>query len=161
MDFDMLLLIGIGLAIVIIVSFLVRSLLKIIIICGVIYFLFHIGFIWNADDLNEKLSFTRYFNPEVQKKIESVYGDFAEKRNQHEVVNVDEVKKVIDDTIQSAIIKAENKMSKIDKEELLKELEEKLKGIDTSTAKQAIDKAQEKLHEANLSTEEVQSVITK
>lgn len=161
MDFNMLLLIGIGLAIVAIVSFLVRSLLKIVIICVAIYFLFHFGFIWNMDDLNEKFSFTKFFNPEVQEKIESAYGDFAEKRDQHGVVNVDEVKKVIDDAIQSAIIKAGNKIGEIDKDALLKDLENKLKGIDASTATQAVEQAQEKLKEVNLSTEEVQSIIMK
>ncbi|WCF11414.1 hypothetical protein NDS46_31140 (plasmid) [Paenibacillus thiaminolyticus] len=118
MDFTLVVLI-VFIFLALVIAFLVKSFLKFVLIGVIAYVLFHIGFIWGVDDLNNKLQLSRWFNEEANQKIQDVYSDFTEKRDEHGVVNTEEVKKALDDTIRY-------------KEDLLNKLQEKLKEIKAS-----------------------------
>jgi hypothetical protein len=138
MDTGFLTMIIIGIIVVVVISFLVRSFIKFIIIGVIVYFLFHMGFIWGVGDLNEKLQLDKLFNSSANEKIQSSYDTFAEKRDEHAVVNTNEVKKIIDTTIQKAITEAGNHIKSVDKEALLKELQEKLKAYEGDSVEKAV-----------------------
>ncbi|MFF2531482.1 hypothetical protein ACFVS2_21480 [Brevibacillus sp. NPDC058079] len=145
MDAGFLMMAIVGIVLVVVVSFLVRSFMKFILIGAIIYLLFHFGFIWGVDDLNDKLQLNRFFNPDANKSIQSTYGTFADKREQFGVVKTEEVKKVIDSTIQSAIQEAGNQINSVDKEALLKELQTKLEAYNDGEVKEAIKQSHTEL----------------
>ncbi|WPS85404.1 hypothetical protein SMD22_01890 (plasmid) [Brevibacillus halotolerans] len=145
MDVGFLTMVVIGIAVVIVVSFLVRSFMKFIIIGGIIYLLFHLGFIWGVDDLNDKFHLNGLFNPEANKTIQSSYGKFADKREQFGVVDTKEIKKVIDETIQKSVAEAGNQISSINREALIKELQMKLEAYRDGEVKEAIQQSQTEL----------------
>lgn len=109
MTTDIVLLFLIGLALVAVVAFLVKSFIKVVIIAIIIYVLFHLGFIWGVDDLNSKLHLDKLFKPDVHEQIQNEYGNFGDKREEYGIVDTDEIKKVVDDTLQKAWKGAEEK----------------------------------------------------
>lgn len=159
MDVGFLAMAVIGIGAILVISFLVRSFMKFILIGGVIYLLFHLGFIWGVDDLNNKLQLNRFFNPDANEKIQAAYGTFSDKREQFGVVNTEEVKKVIDTTIQNAITEAGNQISSVDKEALLKELQAKLEAYSDGVVKEAVNQSQAELEK--VMTPEQIDAITK
>lgn len=157
MDETMFIALGVAALIILVVAFLVKSMLKFVIIGVAVYFLFHLGFIWGVDDLNSKLQITRWFNEEASGDIQNAYSDFTEKRDEYGVVNTEEVKKVIDETLNNAMTKAKNQVDAIDKEALVKELQEKLKQFEDATVDEAIDESQNELGTV-MTTEDVNTL---
>lgn len=139
---------AVGVILIIVICFLVRSFMKFILIGAVVYFLFQFGFIWGVGDLNDKLHLDRFLHSGANEKVQSAYGSFAEKRKENAIVNTDEVNKAIDETIQKTIKEAGNKLNEVDREALLKRLKEKLQSYDVNDVNAAIDQAQEKLKQA-------------
>lgn len=162
MDDKMFLALGVGVVIVLAVAILVKSMLKFVLIGAVVYFLFHLGFVWGVDDLNNKLHLSRWFNDDANKSIQTAYEDFTEKRDEYGVINKDEVmkvKQVIDDSIQKALTEAKNQYDSIDKVALLQELQAKLKEYEDALVNEAINESQDEL-ETVMTTEEVNSLKT-
>lgn len=149
---------AIGVVVFLILMFFVRWLIRLAFVIAVMCILFYLGFVWKTEDLSES-GLLSFFHPETQEKIESVYGNFADKRDQHAVVDVEEVAGIIDHVIQSAKIKTNEQIGKIDKEKLIEELKQQLDGVDKNVVMQAILQRQEELKRINLSSEELQKEI--
>lgn len=130
-------LILVGVVAVGVVSFLVKSFMKFVIIGAIIYGLFHLGFIWGVDDLNNKLHLSKFFNQEANESIQNAYSDYTAKRDEKSVVNAQEIKKVVDETIQKAVSEAKAKATSVDREAIMNELEEKLRAYGTAVVEQA------------------------
>jgi len=158
MPTDIVTLFLIGLVIVAVVAFLVKSFIKVVIIAIVIYVLFHLGFIWGVDDLNSKLHLDKFFNPDVHEQIQSEYENFGEKREEYSVVDTEEIKRVVDDTLQKAWNGAEEKINSVDKEALLEELKQKLESYNSEDVKKVLEEKKEELSNANLTEEDLNQV---
>lgn len=148
---------AVGVVLIIVVSFLVRSFMKFILIGVIVYFLFHFGFIWGVGDLNDKLHLDRFLNKGANEKLQSAYGNFADKRNENAIVNTDEVKKAIDEALQKSIEEAGHKLSEVDREALLKQLKEKLQSYDVDKVNAAIDQSQEMLKQV-MTKEQIETI---
>lgn len=147
--------------IIAIAGFLLKSFAKVILILGVIYVLFHLGFIWGVDDLNDKLHLNKFLKPEVNEQVQETYSKFAEKRDKTGVIDKDLVKKTIDDSLQIALTKASNEIKNIDKEALIQDLSEKLRNFDTETVAKVLNDLKAELAKYNVTPEEVQQATTK
>jgi hypothetical protein len=140
-----------------IVSFLLKSFIKVILVLGVIYVLFHLGFIWGADDLNEKLHLDKFLKPEVNEQIQEKYSQFTDKREENGVIETELVRKEINDVLQSALTKASDEIRNVDKEKLIQDLSAKLENFDTEAVAKALDELKAELAKYNVTPEEVQS----
>ena len=138
------------------ISFLVKSFIKIVLILGLIYLLFHLGFIWGADDLNEKLHLEKFLKPDVTEQIQEKYSSFTEKREESGVLDTELVRKTINDSIQDALTLASDEVRNVDKEKLIADLSEKLRNFDQEAVAQALDELKEELAKYNVTPEEVQ-----
>ncbi|ADO59459.1 hypothetical protein [Paenibacillus polymyxa] len=159
-DVNFLSLVVIAIIAVVVISFLVRSFMKFIIIGVVIYFLFMMGFVWGVDDLNHKLHLNQIFNASANDKVQSTYGSFVKKREEHSVVNTKELQNVIDQTIQKAIVDAGNRIKAVDKDALLKELQLKLEGYDEEDIQKALKQSGSNLHQV-MTPEQVKTLAKK
>ncbi|MBP1308691.1 hypothetical protein JOD82_001711 [Paenibacillus sp. 1182] len=146
-DVNFLSLVVIAIIAVVVISFLVRSFMKFIIIGVVIYFLFMMGFVWGVDDLNHKLHLNQIFNASANEKVQSAYGSFVKKRDEHSVLNTKDLKNTIDETIQKAIADAGNRIKAVDKDALLKELQMKLDGYDEEDIQKALKQSESNLNQ--------------
>lgn len=138
------------------ISFLVKSFIKIVLILGLIYLLFHLGFIWGADDLNEKLHLDRFLKPEVTEQIQDKYNSFSDKREELGILDTELARKAIDDSIQEALALASEEARKVDRERLIADLNEKLKNFDQKAVSQALEDLKGELAKYNVTPEDVQ-----
>lgn len=139
------------------VGFLMKSFAKIIIILGVVYLLFHLGFIWGVDDLNEKLHLNKFLKPEVNEQVQKTYSDFSKRREENGVMDTEAVRKAIDDTIQKAVAQASNEMKNVDKEQLIQDLKVKLQSFDSETVAKVLNELKAELAKYNISPDDVQT----
>ena len=137
-------------------TFLVKSFIKIVLILGLIYLLFHLGFIWGADDLNEKLHLDKFLKPEVTEQIQEKYSAFSEKRDETGVLDKELVSKAINDSIAEALTLAFDDIRNVDKEKLIADLSEKLRNFDEQAVADALDDLKEELAKYNVTPAEVQ-----
>jgi hypothetical protein len=138
------------------IGFLLKSFARIILVLGITYLLFHLGFLWGADDLNEKLHLNQLLKPDVSEKLQKSYHDFSQRREQTEVVETEKIKAVIEETIQSALKRASNEIQKVDKEKLIQELQSKLQHFDQQTTAQVLEDLRPELAKYHITPEEVQ-----
>lgn len=143
----------VGLALI---GFLLKSFARIILVLGIAYLLFHLGFIWGADDLNEKLHLNQLFKPDVSEKIQRSYHDFSQRREQNGAVETEKIKAVIEETIHSNLTKASNEIQKVDKEKLIQELQSKLQQFDQQATAQVLEDLRPELAKYHITPEEVQ-----
>ncbi|PLS15036.1 hypothetical protein CVD28_24460 [Bacillus sp. M6-12] len=139
-----------------IIGFLLKSFIKVILVLGVIYLLFHLGFIWGVGDLNEKLHLDKFLKPEVSQQIQEKYDDFSNRREENGVVETQLIEKTINDSLQVALTKASDEIRNIDKEALIQDLSDKLRNFDTEEVAQALDNLKAELAKYNVTPEEVQ-----
>lgn len=92
----------IGMVVVAIISYFVRSFIKIVFVAVLIYLLFHIGFIWESNDLSRYLKLDKWFSPEVSEEIQHHYNSYTEKRNEHETKQMSEIKSHIEKSLNEA-----------------------------------------------------------
>lgn len=149
---DILIYIIIGVIVISIIFFIVRSVIKLLFIVGIIFLLFHLGFLWAGDDLNSKLGLNQVLEPEVNEVVQSEYDRFAEKREEHAVIDTEKLKDLINQTAQNIIGETEKAVSNIDKDVILKELEEKLQNYEVQP--EDIEKALKESELQNNFTEE-------
>jgi uncharacterized membrane protein YhiD involved in acid resistance len=138
------------------IGFLVKSFVKIVLILGLIYLLFQLGFIWGVDDLNEKLHLDKFLKPEVTEQIQEKYDQFSQKRDETGVLDTELVRKTINDTIQVALTEASDEIRNVDKEKLIEDLSIKLQNFDTEAVAKALDELKAELAKYNVTPEEVQ-----
>jgi hypothetical protein len=138
------------------IGFLLKSFARIILVLGIAYLLFHLGFIWGADDLNEKLHLNQLLKPDVSEKIQKSYQDFSQRREQNGVVETEKIKTVIEKTIHSALTRASNDIQKVDKEKLIQDLQSKLQHFDKKTTAQVLEDLRPELAKYHITPEEVQ-----
>lgn len=90
-------------AILLIVAFLIPKLIKLAIALIAIYLLFHIGYIWTAEETAQNLHLDAWMKEEDEKKFVTFYKDFyADREEKGGVVDVGKVKSMMDTTIQAA-----------------------------------------------------------
>ena len=75
--------------------FLLKSLIKAIIISFVIILLFRIGWVYDSNDLKEKLHVDNFIKSEYIEDVYNKYDDYTNKREVDEIIDT----KKIDDTI--------------------------------------------------------------
>lgn len=149
-------LIILGVILSIVVAFwLLKSIIQAILVVGLIYFLFHVGYIWTSGDLNDKLHLDSILSPETNEKIQEKYNSFTNKRDENEVIETEIIKKVIDDTIAKATENAKN----IDKEKLIVDLNKKLESFNKEDVKMALEKFNKELSKYNITPEDIQKNV--
>lgn len=149
-------LIIVGVVIAILLAFwLLKSIIQAILVVGLIYILFHVGYIWNSGDLNEKLHLDSILSPETNEKLQEKYNSFTNKRDENELIETEIIKKVIDDSIAKATQNAKN----IDKEKFIEELSKNLESFNKEDVKTALDKFNKELSKYNITPEEIQKGI--
>ena len=94
------------LVIILVLSYLIKSFIKVVIVCIAIGILFNLGFVWGADDLNNKLGLRNFFTNDSSEKIQDGYGDYAQKRQENMIIDTNAIK-------QSVIEKGEGAVDKI------------------------------------------------
>lgn len=130
------------LAIIAIVGWLFRSMIKLVFVVIFIYLLFHIGYVWGFDEMNKVFHLDRFLKPEVSEQIATQYDTLEQKREEFGVVQTDEMKRVMDEALLKAWDEAGQKYSSIDKEALLKELKEKLASYSQEEVDQALSETE-------------------
>ena len=128
--------------VVVTVAWLFRSILTFVLLAIAIYVLFHIGFIWGYDDMNKYLHLDTFLKPEVSEKLETEFGTFEKKREEFGVVETEEIKRVVDESLQNAWEEAGQRYDAIDKEALIKELEAKLESYNQEEVDKAIEEVE-------------------
>lgn len=85
----------IAFAVVMLIGVIFKTAMKFFVVSIAIFVLFGLGFVWGPNDLNEKLGLNKYLTSQTEQKVDSFYGKFAEKREQHgnKVINQDQMKK--------------------------------------------------------------------
>ena len=157
MEGNIIIYILIALIVVAVVGFLVKSFMKVVLVLALIYLLFQLGFLWGVDDLNEKLHLNKILKPEVNEQIQEGYKNFAEKREEMGVVDTKEVDKIIDTTIQKTLENASNKVQNVDKDQLIRDLGEKLKDFDIDTVEKALQHFGSELAKNNITPTDVEN----
>lgn len=130
------------LAIIALIGWLFRSLLKLVVALVFVYILFHVGFIWGFDEMNKVFHLDSFLKPEVSEKIASQYDNLEQKREEYKVVETNEIKRVMDEALLKAWTEAGNTYSSIDKEALMKELEAKLASYSQEEVEQAMEQVE-------------------
>lgn len=133
------------LAVLALIGWLFRSLIKLVLVVGFVYLFFHIGFIWGYDEVNELFHLDKFLKPEVSENLASTYDTIEQKREEYGVVQTEEIKKVMDETLQKAWEEAGNAYSSIDKEALIQELKEKLDSYSQEEIDQAVEQMDQQL----------------
>lgn len=136
---------GVCILVVSILSFLFKSVVKVIIASCLITLLFKIGFIWNADEIINNLRLNQFLKPEYQEKIETGLEGFVEKRNNNEIIDANEIEKAVKEAVTTTTKNAIEKLSEIEKEELLDDLFNKLEDLDMETVDAQVKELIEKI----------------
>ncbi|WCK57668.1 hypothetical protein PP175_26905 (plasmid) [Aneurinibacillus sp. Ricciae_BoGa-3] len=138
-----------------ILSFLMKSFVKLILVLGIIYLLFQLGFIWNAQDLQSKLHLDKFLKPQVSKQIETNYNQFAQKRDSTGILETNLIKKEINDSINQALTNASNRIENVDKKKLIADLNAKLTNFDAKSVSQVLDSLKAQLAKYHVTPQEV------
>lgn len=88
--------------------FLLKSIIKAIIISFVIIILFRIGWVYNSNDLKEKLHFDKFIKSEYIEDIYDKYDNYTNRREKDEIIDT----KKIDNAISEELDKKVNKYIK-------------------------------------------------
>lgn len=136
-----------------IIAFVMKTFVRMAIILGVVYLLFHLGYVWGADDLNEKLGLDKWLDKSEQ--VQSAYGDFAKERDEKKMVNTDVISQRIDQAIQGAVDESVKQAKKVDKQQLISTLRKALQSFDAQQVEDALEKADKKLAEYEIKPEEI------
>lgn len=123
-----------------------KSFAKIIITLGIIYILFHVAFLWNWNDISEKINFISFFKPEYQQKVEDGINKIEDRKNETNVFNDESIELFINDSIQKAI---ESGSGSISKDKIIDDLKEKISGLDQNTIDEILIKLESELSEYN------------
>jgi len=107
----------IGMIIVAIISYFVRSFIKVVLIAVLIYLLFHIGFIGDSKDLSHYLKLDKLFSSDVNEEIQHHYHSYTEKREAHETKPINEIKSHIEDALNKTWNASKEKMESFRKSE--------------------------------------------
>lgn len=142
----------------VVISFLLKSFAKIVLLLGLIYLLFHLGFLWGADDLNEKLHLNQFLKPEASQQLDQKYSDFTKKRDDSGIIETEAVRKAIDTAIQDTLAKSSKQLQEVDKEQFLKDLNTKLQSFDTGTVIKVLDGLKEELAKYNVTEQDIQNL---
>ena len=142
-----------------VVGFLLKSLVKVVLIFGLIYALFQIGFLWGGNEFMTKLHLDTFLKSSVREQVQKGYTDFSQKRDEKGVLETDAIKKAIDSTISDAVAKSLKDVQTVDKQKLLSDLSTKLQSFDTSTVQKILTDNQSKLAQYGITPQEVQTLI--
>jgi len=149
MELSTIITIIIAIIIIIIVTWLFRTLLKFVLIAIFVYFAFHVGFVWGFDDINKFFHLDKFLKEEASQTLESKYSTLEEKRAEFGIVNTDEMKRVVDQKLIDAWEEADKVYESIDKEALIKDLQEQLDAYTKEEIEEAVEKAELELKEVN------------
>lgn len=134
---------------IVILAILFKAFAKAILILGLVYIFFHVGFLWDATEVQEALHVFSFLKPAYRQQIEDGYSDFADKRDKYGIVDTEKVEQAIDDAIKDTITKAQKELSEVDIDKALNELKEKLKNFDPQMVEDALDEIQAELEKHN------------
>lgn len=135
------------LAVLALIGWLFRSLIKLVLVIAFIYLFFHIGFIWGFDEVNKYFHLDVFLKPEVTENIASQFDTLEQKREEFGVVQTEEMERIMDEALQKAWEEAGNAYNSIDKEALKKELEERLSSYTQEEIDQAVEQMDQQVEE--------------
>lgn len=73
-------------AVMAVVGYLMKSFIKVVVVLGLAYLLFHVGFLWKTEDLS-KLHLNTFLKQETNQQVQDKYSEFTKKREEKGVVN--------------------------------------------------------------------------
>lgn len=155
MEFSWLMAFIVVVILIAVVGFVMKSFAKMVLLLGIIYLLFNLGFIWGVDDLNEKLHLNKILKPAVNEKLNESYGDFSKRRDETGVIESKLIQKTIRDTIHTALNNASNKIENVDKKELAKNLQTKLKSFNQKDVDTALKDFDSELKKYGISKKDI------
>lgn|GEM_PF-3159048 len=91
--------------------FLLKSFIKAAIVAIIIVILFRIGWVYNSNDLREKLHLDEFIKPQYRETIYDKYDDYKKKREEDEVIDT----KGIDNKINEGINGVNNASEELNK----------------------------------------------
>lgn len=92
---DIIKVIILGVFILGITVFILKSLIKGIIVTIIIILLFRIGWVYSSDDLKDKFLLDKLINTKQVESIFSEYDNYVDKRRKNEVIDTEEIDKKI------------------------------------------------------------------
>lgn len=123
-----------------ILFFIARKIALLALVLGIIYLVFHVGFVWDGSETAEKLSLDRWLKPEVSEHVEGSLNSISEKRNELAVIEPEEMGETVDYFIEQIHTASKEKLSEVDMKKLAKDLEDKFKSL-TEEEQQAVVQA--------------------
>lgn len=97
-----------GIVVLGIAIYILKSFIKAIIVTVVIVLLFRIGWVYNSNDLKHKI-LPDNINSEKIENIFSVYDSYVDKRKEHEVIDTEEIDNMIREEMQKKVDEYINK----------------------------------------------------
>lgn len=148
--------------IIAVLAFIFKSFIKLILLLGIIYLIFHIGFLWDSEELQNNLPIFSFFKTEYREQIKEGYDGFADRRDEYGVIDTDAIEEEIRNILDEAMIKAENQLDKIDTDKLLDDLNKKLEELDPQIAEDIFRDLKEDLQKylSEREIEELDNTIT-
>ena len=74
------------LVVILLLSILIKSFIKIVIVCITIGILYNLVFVWGTDDIKNKLRLHNFFGDDSSEKIQDSYEDYAQKREENMII---------------------------------------------------------------------------
>ena len=126
MDNNVLILFIVGVVVVTVIGFCLKSFAKLIICLAVIALLFKLGFVWGPNDLNEKLHLDKVLNLNHKEKVLNAVESFSDKRELNEIVDPEKVGDVFNEAITDGAQRIGEKVKDADVDKILKDLKNKI-----------------------------------
>mgnify|MGYP001438209130 CR=1 FL=1 len=139
-----------------ILGYLLKSFIQVVLVAGLIFLLFHIGYVWSGDDLKEHLHIDKWMDDGTIQKVEEHYQSFSKKREELAIVDTKKIQIIVKQELQEALSDASDQKNKIDKQELYTHLSKSLQNYDSQSVKEALNGLREELKTYDLTPEEME-----